>query len=335
MKISRRSGSFLCKSGLFLAICITLISWGKYGHEHINRAAVMSLPVPMQGFFYNHIDFMTVESNLPDVRKYTLGDSAEFSRHHIHLESFGNIDSIPKSPKEAFAKYNAHFFAEHGMLPWYIQVMMDKLTIAFKGKHKSDILLLAADLGHYIGDAYMPLHTSVNHNGKQTNQVGIHALFESRLPELFGNTYHYNTGKVQYVADIQKETWRIVMSSNSTADTLLKADRDLTASFPAGKKWDRDAAGKVKLNMYKDSTGSIAYSKAFQTKLKGMVERQLRGAIATTASFWYTAWVNAGKPDLNELDPEELTQRNAPALAQEKDLFKQGKLFGIKSEKEF
>ena len=32
-----------------------------------------------------------------------------------------------------------------------------------------------------------------------------------------------------------------------------------------------------------------------------MVERRMRLAIASVASFWYTAWVNAGQPDLKDL----------------------------------
>jgi hypothetical protein len=60
-----------------------------------------------------------------------------------------------------------------------------KLTQAFKEKRKSEILFIAADLGHYIADAHMPLHTSDNHDGQLTDQKGIHSLWESRLPELF------------------------------------------------------------------------------------------------------------------------------------------------------
>ena len=48
-----------------------LISWGTFGHEHIDRAAVFALPEPLQLFFYNHIDFITQESTVPDLRKYT------------------------------------------------------------------------------------------------------------------------------------------------------------------------------------------------------------------------------------------------------------------------
>jgi hypothetical protein len=45
-----------------------------------------------------------------------------------------------------------------------------KLTQAFKEKRKSEILFIAADLGHYIADAHMPLHTSDNHDGQLTDQ---------------------------------------------------------------------------------------------------------------------------------------------------------------------
>ncbi|RKR83908.1 hypothetical protein BDD43_4123 [Mucilaginibacter gracilis] len=321
------------KTAIF-CLALSLISWGKYGHEHINRAVVMSLPQPMQSFFYNHIDFFTTEANLPDVRKYTIGDTAEFPRHHIHLEAYGNYDEIPRSTKDAKTKYGAKFLTTHGILPWYIQDMMAKLTAAFKGKHKSDILLLSADLGHYIGDAYMPLHTSENHNGQLTNQKGIHGLFEAQLPELFGNTYNYNAGSPRFIDDVQKETWRIVKASNSTADTLLQVDRDLVKQFGGSNVYEMEN-GKVKVNMYSDVIHTAEYSKAYHTKLNGMVERQLRGAIASTASFIYTAWVNAGKPDLTDLDNTELTQRNATNLMHDRVLFKSGKLFGLKSEKEF
>lgn len=330
----KATASTLYRIILGLGIGVLLVSWGKYGHEHINRAVVMTLPAPMQSFFYNHIDFITVESNLPDVRKYTIGDSAEFPRHHIHLEAYGNYDAIPKSTKEIKAKYDAKFLYKHGILPWYIQDMMLKLTTAFREGHKSDILLLSADIGHYIGDAYMPLHTSENHNGTLTNQKGIHGLFESRLPELFGNTYIYNAGNACYIADIQKETWRIVAASNHAADTLLRADRELSATMAKDKVFDM-ADGKIRTNMYNDYMYTTSYATAYHTKLNGMVERQLRGAILSTASFLFTAWVNAGKPNLSKLDVPELTLRNATALKHDKALFGKGKLFGLKSEREF
>jgi hypothetical protein len=65
-----------------------------------------------------------------------------------------------------------------------------------------------------------------------------------------------------------------------------------------------------------------------------MVEKQMKKAITATASFWYTAWVNAGKPDLSNLDNAALTKRNRKGLKQDLKSFKKGDLFGLESEKE-
>ncbi len=331
----KRSKIYWVKFVIIIATAFTLISWGKYGHEHINHAAVMALPGSLQRFFFNHIDFITTEANVPDLRKYVLKDSAEFPRHHIHLERYGNIDSVPKSSIQAYSKYSSAFFFVNGKLPWYIQDVMVKLTDAFKHKRKNEILFLAADLGHYIGDAYMPLHASANHNGTLTNHKGAHSMFESHLPEIFGDGYNYNVGQATYVDDVQKETWRIVIASNKAADTLLKADRDLTKKFDADQIFEKDAFSQIKNNMYNEPVHTDRYVRAYHAQLNGMVERQLRGAIKTTASYWYTAWVNAGKPNLSELDTRELTLQNTKYLSQELTLYKKGKLSNIKSENEF
>src|ERR1700712_3322940 len=84
-----------------------LLSWGRWGHQHINHAAVFALPAEMRTFFYNHIDFITEESVIPDVRKYTINDKAEFNRHFIDIELFqpgGATDSIPQTMKAVNAK---------------------------------------------------------------------------------------------------------------------------------------------------------------------------------------------------------------------------------------
>jgi hypothetical protein len=322
---------------IFAVILIVpvLVSWGVYGHEHINRAAVLALPAPLQAFFYNHIDFITQESSVPDLRKYTLNDNAEKPRHFIDIENFGAMDSMPATLAEAKKKYDEKFLQQNGILPWYIEEMMDKLTKAFKEKRKTEILFLAADLGHYIGDAHMPLHTSVNHNGQLTNQKGIHAFWESRLPEMFGDNYDYNVGNAVYITDIPKETWRMINATHLLVDTLLLADKELKEQFPADKIYMKDDAGNILKNKFNEPMHSVEYSRQYNQKLKGMVESQMRLAITATANFWYTAWVNAGKPDLSDLDPTDQTERNKSNLQRELKSFKQGKLVDIQSEKEF
>jgi hypothetical protein len=314
-----------------LGIGFLTLSWGIVGHERINKAAVMALPQPLQLFFYNHIDFITQEASVPDIRKYALNYKDENPRHYFDMENFGAVDSIPKTLEEAKKKYDAKFLNDNGILPWYIEDMMVKLTKAFKDKNRAEILFLAADLGHYIGDAHMPLHTSKNHDGQLSDQKGIHSLWESRLPELFAKDYKLNVPQAQYYKDVHKATWDMINDTHSLVDVLLAVDKRLR-TLPGSKVFVVDSSGKVVKNKYNSAKFTDEYAAKLHNDLNGMVESQMKKAITATASFWFTAWVNAGKPDLSNLDSKELTKRNSKALKKDMKLFHEGKLFGMKNQ---
>jgi hypothetical protein len=97
----------------------------------------------------------------------------------------------------------------------------------------------------------------------------------------------------------------------------------------------KDSTGSPAKNKFSQNIYSIEYAAKYHESLNGMVERQMRLAIAATGNFWYTAWVNAGKPDLNSLDPEELTKRNSKHYKSDLRRWKKGKVFGLKTSKEF
>ncbi|MEJ7740024.1 MAG: zinc dependent phospholipase C family protein [Chitinophagaceae bacterium] len=311
--------------------------WGFWAHQRINRAAVFALPEQMRSFFYNHIDYITEESVIPDVRKYAVSDKAESNRHYIDLEMLRSspAQTIPQSFREAQSTYHDTLIQAAGLLPWYIDTMTTKLTNAFREKKKQEILFLAADLAHYTGDAHMPLHTTINHDGQLTSQKGIHSFWESYLPEKFGTDYNLHTGDAIYITDIRKEIWRIIESSHQLVDTLLRTEKNLRSQFPANQVFQTDSAGKIMKNKYNQTVFSLAYAKRFHESLNGMVERQLRLSIMATANLWYTAWVNAGKPDLGSLDPAALTKRNRKYYKSEFNLWKKGQLFGIQTGNEF
>jgi len=319
------------------AIVLSLLSWGRWGHEHINRAAVFALPADIRPFFYNHIDYITEEASIPDVRRSLINDKAEPNRHYIDLENYLTQpgDSMPQTMKDIAAKYDTKAIDSNGILPWYIEDMTEKLTRAFRNRQKAEILFLSADLAHYIGDAHMPLHTSVNYDGQATNQRGIHSFWESQLPEIYGNTYNFCTGDAVYIPDIHNETRRIIYHTHSLIDSLLAAEKTARASLPADKLYEKDASGNITRNRYNQTIRTKEYAAAFHQALNGMVEKQMRLSVAAVAAFWYTAWVNAGKPDLGTLDPETLTKRNSKSLKKDYKLWQKGQLFGFKSDKEF
>ncbi|MEO6313861.1 MAG: zinc dependent phospholipase C family protein [Chitinophagaceae bacterium] len=318
-------------------VVIFLLSWGTWGHQHINNAAVFALPDSMRHFFYNHIDFITEESVIPDVRKYAISDKQEFARHYIDLENFrsNGSDTVPQRMKEAVAKYDSKFLDKNGILPWYLIELTQKLTKAFQDKKKAEILFLAADLAHYLGDATMPLHTAVNHDGQLSRQQGIHSFFESQLPEQFGSTYNLYTGNAVYIKDIQQEVWRIITASHLLVDPLLRAEKTARQGFDTTRMYVKDSKGKVVRNKYNQWIHSYEYAKAFHDALNGMVAQQLRVAVGASANFWYTAWINAGSPDLDGLDQPALTKRNSKHYKTDYKRWKKGELFGFKVDAEF
>jgi hypothetical protein len=68
---------------------------------------------------------------------------------------------------------------------------------------------------------------------------------------------------------------------------------------------------------------SIEYAQAYHTQLAGMVERQMRAAIKMIGNCWYTAWVDAGQPDLKELITYRPGQEELERRAEELRLFKE------------
>ncbi len=312
-----------------------LFGWGAWGHKHINRAAVFSLPDGMIKFYYNHLDFITESAVVPDLRRGALNDRNEPPRHYIDIEDFGNlpIDSFPKTTKEAYLKYDSAFLNKTGFLPWYIQNLTDKLTQAFQKRNKSEIIFISAELGHYVADAHMPLHTASNYDGQQTNQKGVHALWESRLPELFGNDYNFKTEKAKFIPDIPAETWRIITQAHSLETPLLTIEKQNRDQFNKDNLYKKDASGKNIL-LYNQPVFSDEYAKQFNTALNGMVEQQLRLSIQDIANYWYSAWVNAGSPDIISLDDDHLTNQNAKNFKTEYKAWNKGKILNLSVEKE-
>jgi len=181
----------------------------------------------------------------------------------------------------------------------------------------------------------MPLHTSSNHDGQLTDQKGIHSFWESRIPELFGESYNFKVEKATYLKDVSAETWAIIKNSHSLVEQLLLVDKTTKANFDFKKLYKTDEKGELIINRYKQKIQSDEYADAFHKALNGMVENQMRHAIKDISNFWYTAWVNGGKPNLIDLDAKELSKSNVKRMKMETKLLdKKGRLFGLGSGKD-
>ena len=64
-----------------------------------------------------------------------------------------------------------------------------------------------------------------------------------------------------------------------------------------------------------------------------MVERRMRQSIATIASFWYTAWVNAGQPDLKSILNQRFSETDIKEFEELNNSWKpEGKMIGRQEE---
>lgn len=292
---------------LFLLIPLQSFGWGFFAHQRINRLAVFALPPEMVGFYKKHIRYITENAVNPDKRRYAVANEAP--RHYIDLDVYGDsaLYKLPRYWQQAVDKYSEDTLMAYGIVPWHIDFMKYQLTQAFKERNLDNILRLSTEMGHYVADACVPLHTTQNYNGQLTGQRGIHAFWETRLPELFSNSYDFFVGPAQYIEQPQLKAWQLVTTAHLALDSVLYFEKQLTQEFDEEKKYSFEVRNNLTTRVY-----SRAFSQAYSNKLNGQVERQMRLAIQTIASYWYTAWVDAGQPNLGtlktQLSPEELHQ---------------------------
>lgn len=295
-----------------------LVAWGFFAHRKINRLAVYTLPPEMIGFFKANIEFITENAVNPDRRRYAVMGEAE--KHFIDVDVYGDsaVYNLPRYWNQALEIFSEEELRSHGIGPWNAYHTKIQLTEAFKRKDAKAILRLAADLGHYIADINVPLHTTKNYNGQLTGQYGIHAFWESRVPELLSDDFDFFVGKANYLEKPQLTAWDAVIVAHMALDSVLNFEKTLSERFDEDKKYSYEERGGISTRVY-----SRAFTVAYNDMLSGQVERQMRRSVKMIADFWYTAWIDAGQPDLNSLlknpieVPEEKMDNNKPLNVRE------------------
>ena len=269
------------------------ISWGFWSHREIHRHAVRALPDEMNKFFTRYADTLVYRSVEPDLNRGK--DSLEAAYHYIDIDRYGAypFNELPRSYREAAKKFGKVTVDTNGTLPWRIADYTAKLSDAMKRKDQEEILTVAAYLGHYIADAHVPLHTVENYDGQLTNQKGLHSRWESRIPEMFGKKFRFDVAPAHYIKDPLAQAFDIVLESHLLADSVLVLDLKAREGIPEGELMKAvERRGRTVYEL------SEKYYTRYYELLNGMVERRLAASASKVASFWYTAWVNAGRPEL-------------------------------------
>ena len=283
----------LTKTAVAIVLVLMFAGWGGTGHKIINTNIAVCFPASMN-VPTTWSPFLIAHASDPDNRKGT--DPTESPRHFIDIDSYPEFvanDSINRDYNAFVALHGSSTVISNGILPWAIVRWEDSLKRAFQQGNLTLAMQLSADLGHYVGDGHQPLHCTENYDGAMTNQSGVHSRYETSLVGKYQTSIVYTNDLATYVSDVSSYAFNFIYLSNKYVDSTLYSDSVATAF--AGTNSSKDT---VYLKKYWELCGNqIIYL--------------MKNASRATADIIYTAWIDAGSPNLSGTNPVELVSFTA------------------------
>lgn len=284
---SRRAGAVLALA--LLAPCASqALAWGFPAHRLVNVKAAGTLPQPLRGLFERNVDELRAHSVDPDLWRGA-GQESEGPAHYLDLDAFGAYPfaDFPADEAGHLSRHGAQA-VERGRVPWRTAEQYGALVAAFRRRDTPAVLRQAAILGHYVGDAHVPLHAVLNYDGQLTGQQGVHARWESDLVERFERQLEPRVQPAAAHAVGEPAAFVLGALRDGYAHALAVLASDLAARGP------RDLARTPEDDRYDDGY----YSRLYEREGERLAQRLSLSAEAT-GSLWLQAWVEAGRPELD------------------------------------
>lgn len=296
-------------------VCILsalLMGWGFSPHRHIHAKAWVQLPPNLQNAWGGDPTLLVRYATSADARKHI--DSLEAPRHYL------DFDDVLETLSEGacsdgligmrWPDYEALLTAcdstldprRFGVLPWQLHWTYRKLVGLMTATDSTpanleDVLRTAADLGHYLADAHVPLHTTGNYNGQRTNQTGIHALWETHNVEHLMASHTCDLSEARPDYDPLWDPWYILQKSHEDVRLVLAAEAEWRRLTQV-RGWALRRRGRTlamlpspeALNCWDSLTDHRTWPKFCETS-------------HLVASAWVSAWHDAGTPSLRQASP--------------------------------
>lgn len=252
---------------LLTAVSLTVFSgWGKTGHSKINYFSTAFFPTEMNAFVaWNY----SLSSHASDADNRKSQDPTEDIKHYIDIDVYTSFIYSGKISQDF-----ANAIQSEGILPWATIWTVDSLTAQFKRRDFDKALLTASDLGHYVGDGHNPLHIT-----KNFNKNSVHTPYETTMIDKYTSQIIIKKDTASYVTNVPDFIFNYLYENYKYCDSIFKAD---TYAY--------NLTNRQRTTVYYDTLWS---------QTKGFTLLLFNNASKRLGSLIYTAWVNAGKPDLN------------------------------------
>jgi hypothetical protein len=263
-----------------LAAAPSARAWSPGVHEQVTGRAVDTLPKPLKQFYKtHHLEMPSVtppaEEEEEEAAAPPAGEGPERRFAADALVPFPFAD-LPRSEAEVKARFPEKAAAV-GRLPWLIQESYGRLVDAFKAKDKAKILAESDALASLVTDLNNPLALTENFDGQKTGQAGLWVRFSEKFPETMGKRLELSPDAARYLDDPRGYVFSMINRCYVWVDNILYAD-DLARRGKSGY--------------------SEIYFEALRLRAERFLKERLSAAVEDTGSYWYTAWIAAGKPEL-------------------------------------
>ncbi len=221
-----------------------------------------------------------------DPDRWRTGDSAagpfdpnEAPRHFLEIDWAQPVSSYPRDYAAAQVQFG-QYVIRNGQVPWRVEQMYGVLVNAFRSGDQNAILNNTFWLSHYVTDSFSLLHDTENFDPNS----GLHSRWESDMMGVSSNlnaiqdlaaTLYGTPG----IADAKNNIFDCVIVGNGLVPQLIAADR---AASGDGGVYDKDT---YKLPVLFDLS-------------KDFTARRWADAETVLASLIWTAWAQAGSPEL-------------------------------------
>jgi hypothetical protein len=259
---------------LLWALPQAALAWGPHAHRKVTERTIETLPTELKGFYKDHrFEMETLAFDDPELSAAVDETQNRFAIDR--LESFP-FTEVPWREKPLLDQYGA---AAEGMgrLPWLIDESYQRLVTAFQQKDKALILSESDLLARLVTDLHNPLALTDNHDGQKTGQPGLWVRFSEKLPEAMGGNLSLNPDAAHYLDVPQDFVFSMINANYVWVDNILYLD---------------ELAKRGK------SSYTQIYYDALIGRAKELVNRRLSEACEHAGSYWYSAWTEAGRPEL-------------------------------------
>ena len=270
----------LCLAALALVAGVLVLlprsfGWGQSADRLITNKAVDTLPPEMLPFFQANRQFLVQHVTDPESE----GQSGDERNDFIRLDHYGQFPftALPHVYTAAVSKFTRRTVEMYGLLPWQVGIYSKKLTDALTSHTWEEAKLSAAILAYYVAAAHDPFNTTTNHDGSLSDQPGVNERFGVGLVDRYQLFFFVKPNEAAFIRDPTEQAFDMTLSAHSWLENILWAD-------------SRAHAG---LSSYGD-----AYYDRFYAQAGAVLVRQFSDAATDVGSYWMTAWINAGRPQL-------------------------------------